>query len=160
MLIQILKYFGSIISEPIIRTTLNIMIWFQGFKSIAVGSWVFSGPTEFIQLIVEAKEYLQVNDISLLNTMTRKYTVIYSPKRIFSFPLWRYAGISHSFVEWGSEGVIAAWVYLYFNSLAIKKGRWFLCTPKNSLCAGQEANIKTREWLELHHFPLELCKSF
>jgi len=92
--------------------------------------------------------------------MTIQYTVIYSPRRVFSFPLWRYGGVSDCFTLWRSDGVLAAWIYLYYRSLALSKGRWFLSEPQNSITAGKDAEAKTRQWLIRHGFPGELCQAF
>jgi hypothetical protein len=99
----------------------------------------FWGPAEFIELVREASKRLEKEDPALFRSMTFRYTVIYSPQRIFSFPLWKYGGVSNSFLVWKSEGVLAAWVYLYFHSLALTKGRWFLSAPLNSVNASKDA---------------------
>ena len=73
-----------------------------------IGCWRFLGPSEFIQLVDEAKKRLEIEDPALLKSMSGRYTVIYSPKRIFSFPLWKYGGVSDSLAVWKAEGVLAA----------------------------------------------------
>jgi hypothetical protein len=85
MFAQSLRYLSSLVTEPIIRATLNIVCRAQRFKRTRIGSWHFWGPAEFIDLVDEAKR-LEVEDPALLRSMTVHYTVIYSP-RVFSFPL-------------------------------------------------------------------------
>jgi hypothetical protein len=87
---------------------------------------IFGDPRSFIDLVDEAGKRLEVEDPALLRSMTVHYTVIYNPRRVFSFPLWRYGGVSDCFTVWRSDGVLAAWIYLYYHSLALTKGRWFL----------------------------------
>jgi len=101
-----------------------------------------------------------VQDPGLLRSLTDRYTVIYSPQRVFSFSLWRYGGVSDSFMVWKAEGVLAAWIYLYFDSLAAANSRWFLSVPENSIKASKDAEVKTREWLIKHQFPAELWQAF
>jgi hypothetical protein len=132
----------------------------QRFQCVEIGCWRFLGPSEFIQLVDEAKKRLEIEDPVLLKSMTFRYTVIYSPQRVFSFAPWKYGGVSDGFIVWKSDGVLAAWVYLYFDSLALSKGRWFLSAPQNSIRANKEATAKTREWLIKHQFPAELCEAF
>jgi hypothetical protein len=100
---------------------------YQGWQ---LGFW---GPAEFTQLVDKAKKQLEIQDPELLKSMSERYTVIYSPKRVFSFPLWKYGGVSDSFMVWKAEGVLAAWIYLYFQSLTLTKGRWFLSAPQSQL---------------------------
>src|SRR6266568_2050200 len=152
---QTLRYLGSLIAEPIIRGSLNLVCRAQRFTRTKVGSWHFWGPAEFIQLVDEASKRLEAEDPGLLRSMTDRYTVIYSPQRVFSFSLWRYGGVSDPFMLWKAEGVLAVWIYLYFDSLAVTKGRWFLSAPQNSIRASKEANAKTKEWLIKHQFPAE-----
>jgi hypothetical protein len=101
-----------------------------------------------------------MEDPGLLRSMTDHYTVVYSPQRVFSFPLWKCGGVSDSFMVWKAEGVLAAWMYLYFQSLMLTKGRWFLSAPQNSIRASKDAKAKTKEWLIKHQFPAELCQAF
>ncbi len=160
MFAQSLRYLSSLVTERISRATLNIVCRAQRFKRTRIGSWHFWGPTEFIDLVDEARKRLEVEDPALLRSMTIHYTVIYSPRRVFSFPLWRYGGVSDCFTLWRSDGVLAAWIYLYYHSLALSKGRWFLSEPQNSITAGKDAEAKTRQWLIRHGFPGELCQAF
>ncbi len=160
MFTQTLRYLGSLIAEPIIRGSLNLVCRAQRFTRTKVGSWHFWGPAEFIQLVDEASKRLEVQDPGLLRSLTDRYTVIYSPQRVFSFSLWRYGGVSDSFMVWKAEGVLAAWIYLYFDSLAAANSRWFLSVPENSIKASKDAEVKTREWLIKHQFPAELWQAF
>jgi hypothetical protein len=157
---QTLRYLGSLIAEPIIRATLNLVCRAQRFTRTRIGSWDFWGPAEFLDLVDEASKRLELEDPGLLRSMTDRYTVIYSPQRVFSFSLWKYGGVSDSFMVWKAEGVLAAWIYLYFDSLAVTKGRWFLSAPHNSIKASKDAEAKTREWLITHQFPPELWQVF
>jgi len=68
--------------------------------------------------------------------------------------------VSDCFTVWKSEGVLAAWIYLFYHSLALTKGRWFLSAPQNSVRASKDAEAKTRQWLIRHEFPEELCQAF
>jgi hypothetical protein len=161
MFAQLVRYIGSLVTEPISRVSVNIVCRAQHFKRTKIGSWNFWGPSEFIHLVDEAKKRLAIEDPGLLTGMTIDFTVIYSPRRIFSFPLWRYGGISDCFTVWKSEGVVAAWIYLYYHSyFALTKGRWFLSAPQNSIRASKDAKAKTRQWLIGHGFPGELCQAF
>ena len=160
MFAQALRYLGSLITEPIVRSSLNVVCRAQRFLRLRIGAWNFWGPHEFIQLVDEASKRLEVEDPGLLRSMTDRYAVICSLQRVFSFSLWRYGGVSDSFMVWKAEGVLAAWIYLYFDSLAATNGRWFLSLPKNSIRANKEATAKTREWLIKHQFPAELCEAF
>ena len=160
MVTQSLRYLGSLIAEPITRASLNMMCRFQRFDCTRVGSWQFWGPAEFIHLVDEAKKRLEIEDSKLLDSMRGRYTVMYSPQRVFSFPLWRYGGVSDYFTVWKSEGVLAVWIYLFYLSLALTKGRWFLSAPRNSMRASKDAEAMTRQWLIQHDFPAELCRAF
>lgn len=157
---QTLRCSGSLIAEPIIRASLNSVCRAQRFTRVKIGDWLFWGPAEFVELVREASKRLEKEDPALFRSMTFRYTVIYSPQRIFSFPLWKYGGVSNSFLVWKSEGVLAAWVYLYVHSLALTKGRWFLSAPLNSVKASKDAAAKAREWLFKHEFPAELSEAF
>ena len=160
MFVQLLRYMGSLVAEPITRVSLNIVCRALHFKRTKIGSWNFFGPAEFIQLVDEAKKRLEIEDPGLLGTMTIHFTVIYSPRRMFSFPFWKYGGISDSFTVWKGEGVLAAWIYLYYHSLSLTEGRWFLSAPQNSIGASEDAAATTRQWLTGHGFPGELCRAF
>jgi len=161
MFAQFLKYLGSLVAEPTSRASLNIVCRAQRFKRTKIGSWHFSGPNQFIQLVDEARKRLEIEDPGLLRSLTNHYTVIYSARRLFSFPFWRYGGISDCFTAWKSEGVLAAWIYLYYHhSLSLTRGRWFLSAPQNSITAGKDAKAKTRQWLVGHGFPGELSQAF
>ncbi len=160
MFARIIRYLGSLITEPIVRSSLNLVCRAQRFLRLRIGAWNFWGPHEFIELVDQARKRLETEDPGLLKAMTFRYTVIYSPQRVFSFAPWKYGGVSDDFMVWKSEGVVAAWVYLYFKSLMLTKGRWFLSLPKNSIRANKEATAKTREWLIKHQFPAELCEAF
>ena len=160
MFAQSLRYLSSLVTEPIIRATLNIVCRAQRFKRTRIGSWHFWGPAEFIDLVDEARKRLEIEDPRMLKSMTGRYTVMYNPQRVFSFPLWRYGGVSDCFTVWKSEGVLAAWIYLFYHSLALTKGRWFLSAPQNSMMSSKDAAAKTRQWLIEHEFPEELCQAF
>jgi hypothetical protein len=160
MLAQTLRYVGSLVTEPIMRSTLNIACRLRRFRYRKVGSWRFGGPTEFIELVEEANKRLQIEDPGLLKSMTARHTVIYNRQQLFSFPLWKYSGVSDSFTVWKGEGVLAAWIYLYYNSLATAKGRWFLSVPKNAIRASKDAKVMTTQWLKQHNFSSELCEAF
>ena len=160
MFAQALRYLGSLIAEPIIRVSLNLVCRAQRFTCTKVGSWDFWGPAEFVDLVDEASRRLETEDPGLLRSMRDRYTVIYSPHRVFSFPSWKYGGVSDSFMAWKAEGVLAAWIYLYFQSLTLTKGRWFLSAPQNSVRASKDGEAKTREWLITHQFPAELWQVF
>jgi hypothetical protein len=151
---------GSLAGESIVCTTLSILSRIQRFQWKQVGKWVFVGPAEFVQLVDEARQRLEIEDPGLLNSMTIPYKVIYSPKGLFSFPLWRYGGVSDGFTIWKSEGVLAAWIYFYYHSLQATKGRWFLSDRQNSTGANKEAKANTRDWLMSHEFPEELSEAF
>ena len=160
MFTQTLRYLGSLIAEPITRASLNLLCRAQSFTCVQVGTWHFWGPQKFTQLVDEAKRRLESEDPALLKSMNGRYTVIYSPKRVFSFPFWKYGGVSDSFMVWKSEGVVAVWIYLYYHWLASRKGRWVLSAPQNSVSASKDAEAKTREWLIKHQFPAELSEAF
>ena len=159
MFAQALRYLGSLIAGPIVRGSLNLVCRAQRFTRTKVGSWHFWGPSEFTQLVDEAKKRLQSEDPGLLKSMTFRYTVIYSPQRVFA-PSVEIRGISDSLIVGKSEDVLAPWIYLYYHFLALTKGRWFLSAPQNSIRASKEAKVKTREWLIKHQFPVELCEAF
>ena len=161
MFVQMLRYLGSLVVEPIVRISLNFICRVQGFGRKKIGLWLFIGPADFLELVDEAKTRLETEDPELLNLMTIPYTVMYSGERFFSFPLWRYGGISDGFTIWKSDGVLAAWLYLYYHSLAeVWGGRWKLSVPRNSIAANKEAKEKARQWLLRHRFPDELCEAF
>ncbi len=58
MLVRIVKYFVSVLSEPIVRATLNVLCRLQGFRTTRVNNWVFRGPPDFIRLVNEAEKRL------------------------------------------------------------------------------------------------------
>jgi hypothetical protein len=148
------------VTEPISRATLNIVCRAQRFKRTRIGSWHFWGPAEFIDLVDEARKRLEVEDPALLRSMTVQYTVIYSPRRVFSFPCGDMVAFPIASQCGRVTGVLAAWIYLYYHSLALTKGRWFLSQSQNSITAGKDAEAKTRQWLIRHGFPGELCQAF
>ena len=110
MLVRIVKYFVSVLSEPIVRATLSILCRVCGFGSARVNNWAFRGPPEFISLVTEAEKRLRSEDSDLLKATATPYTVMYSPTKTFAFPMWRYFGISRDFIAWGCNGIIASWV--------------------------------------------------
>ena len=112
MFAQSLKYLGSLVTEPISRASLNIVCRVQRFKRTKIGSWYFWGPGEFIQLVDEARKRQEVEDPALLRSMTIRYTVIYSPRRVFSFPLWRYGAFP---IASHCGGVTACWRHGYIS---------------------------------------------
>jgi len=100
-----------------------------------------------------------MEDPGLLRSMTDRYTVIYSPQRVFSFSLWKYGGVSDPFMVWKAEGVLAPRIYRYYHSLALTKGRWFPSAPQNSMKAAKDTEAKMREWLTTQQFPAELHRA-
>jgi hypothetical protein len=158
--LRIFRYLGSLFFLPIVRGTMRMFGYFQRFGRVEVGGWTFSGPANFVNLVETAWKRLECEDLDILRGMTDAYTVMYSHERFFSWPSWRYGGIPDSYIAWKSDGVVAAWVYLYFHLLQFKKGRWFLTIAENSRKADREATRRTREWLELHQFPEGLREAF
>jgi hypothetical protein len=119
---------------------------------------IFWGPAEFIELVDDARKRLEVEDPALLRSMTIHYTVIYCPRRVLAFPCGDM--VAFPIASHCGGGVLAAWIYLYYHSLALTKGRFFLSEPQNSITAGKDAEAKTRQWLIRHGFPGELCQAF
>lgn len=158
--VQAARYLGSIISEPAVRLSLRLSSRFQRFSVIRVNAWVFRGPSTFIKLVDAASRRLEREDAELLSDLGEQFTVLYSPRKLFAFPTWRYGGISDDFVQWGSEGVLAAWIFLYFRSRPSRKARWFMSAAPWSLAATQHADEQTAAWLRSHRFPPELCRVF
>ncbi len=160
MFARISRYIGSFAFEIFVRAGLDAICRFQRFGVRRSGAWVFRGPSPFLEACGEARTRIEEEDCNLLETSTGRCTVIYSPRQQFSFPLWRYGGIGDSFLAWGSEGVVAQWVYLHYHSLSRNKGRWFLSVAENSVAEDRIARAKTRVWLTVRHFPFELCDAF
>ena len=160
MLLRIVKYFVLIVSEPIVRVTLNVLCRLQGFRTTRVNNWVFRGPPDFIRLVNEAEKRLRSEDSDLLKATAGHCTVMYSPRRTFTFLPWKYAGISRDFLAWGCEGIVAAWVYFTYKWKSAQKGRWFFTDVRVSLHESREVRARTKEWLTQHGFPVELREAF
>ena len=75
MLLRIVKYFVLIVSEPIVRVTLNVLCRLQGFRITRVNNWVFRGPPDFIRLVNEAEKRLRSEDSDLLKATAGHCTV-------------------------------------------------------------------------------------
>jgi len=161
MLPRTLRYLGSLLSEPIIGMALKFACRIQHFKSVRHENWILCGSEGFIQTANESKKWLESEDIRVLNEINNKYTIMLAPEGPFSFPLWRYGGVSKEYVAWGREGILAYWVYLYFHyTLSNQRGRWFMSVATNSIEISQKARADTHEWLISHEFPEELIETF
>ena len=164
-ILQVLRYCGSYFFEPIVRGSLwfafsFVSCRFEGHTSTKVESWKFIGPNSFTGLVKRARTRIEQEDPDLLKMMTDSYTVIYLPENLNSLPAWRYGTIPDSYLAWGEEGVVAAWLYLYFHSLSYRKSRWLLAIAENSRNAAIDGRKQTGEWLRQHHFPSELVDCF
>jgi len=160
MIKRALRFTASLILDPVVTSSISLFARLQRSEYIRVGKWQFAGPTQFLKLIQEAEDTLRAEDSPLFARMRSPFFVIYSPKQLFSFPLWKCGGVSEDFTRWGAQGVVAAWIYLLYHFAAVDDQRWAFSDAKMSINASRQAKTKTRDWLTQHKFPPELSDAF
>lgn len=145
---------------PIMRAIFAVLFRIWRFESIAVGTWKFFGPPEFIEIVREASARLENDAPELIQALTDNVIIFYNKEVPYSFPLWRLGAISDSFIRWKAEGVIAEWVYLYYHITAIEQRRRVLPLSENLLLSISTAKKNTHAWLTLYRYPAELIGCF
>jgi len=160
LLLQTLRFVGSIFFEPIIRSSLYLIARCSHFKVFKVGNWSFWGPPSFLKLVKEATEYLKAENSEILDGAPPQFEIIYGGTEFGAAPAWRNAFISDAYIAWGAQGILTAWVYVYFTYACRPKTRWLWAIGERSIEAGEQAKEKTRKWLQARDFPEELWEGF
>jgi len=157
-LLQILRYIGSLLLEPIMRAALRTICIIERFQRLKIGKWTFAGSADFLRLVEDARIRLEEYDPELVKEMTNTLTIIQIGNEVSSSPPLGFGFISDSYIAWGDSGVLAAWIYFLFHSLACRGNRWALAAAENSIDASLQARKKAALWMKEHQFPTELCR--
>lgn len=160
LILQTFRFLGSIFFEPIMRIMLYLIARCSHFKAIEIGNWSFWGPPSFLKLAEEAAEYLKAEGSKILGGAPPKFDVMYGWSEFGAAPAWRNAFISDAYIAWGAQGILTAWVYIYFTYVCRPKTRWLWAIGQRSIQSGEDAKAKTREWLQARDFPKELWEGF
>jgi hypothetical protein len=124
LLLQTFRFVGSIFFEPIMRSFLYLIARCSHFKVLKVENWSFWGPPSFLKLAEEATEYLKAENSEILCGAPPQFEIRYGGTEFGAAPAWRNAFISDAYITWGAQGILTAWVYIYFSYACRPKTRW------------------------------------
>jgi hypothetical protein len=128
------------------------------FHRLRVGKWTFAGSVQFLKLVGDAREKLQICDPKIMEEMIDSITVVHLGDQISGAASWGYCIISDAYVAWGGDGILAAWVYFLYQSLEFRRNRWAMADAENSVEADLRARRKAGAWLKEHQFSGKLCR--
>jgi hypothetical protein len=137
----------------------RIICFTQRFGRLKIEKWTFTGPPNFLKLVEEAREKLKKWDPEMFAKMADTFTVMNTGDQLMSFAAWRYGVISNNYVEWGSEGVMTAWIYFLLASLEYRRNRWSMADKAYAMKRSREVRNNAALWLKQHNVPKELYET-
>jgi hypothetical protein len=157
--LRILKYLCALLFDPVVRMLLRMVGFGARLKRLKIGLITFVGSAEFLKMAKIAEKTIRECDPAILTQMGDPFTIMHFANEVLSYPVLGYGIVSDSYVAWGSDGIVAVWVYFSYHAHISHRDRWAMTVTEVYIVSSHQAREKASLWLKEYQFPEELWRT-
>ena len=143
----------------IVKPTMLVLFFLQGFKSRSIGKCSFYGSVQFLDRCEVALRQLHEMDEDIFLKITGVQSLtFYHNSRSFDNSANNFYSVSDEFLRWDERGIITRIVYASLMSDLI--GKTIFSNKTDCVKLHGIFHGKLGEWLKTNNFPQEIVKAY